>query len=73
MEENIVGTTERILRVILGLLFVYVALYASIGPALVWTLTILGLAFIVTAISGFCPIYKLIGKGKCGCGCKKSC
>lgn len=59
LEENM-GIIDRIIRAVLGLVFVYLALYISMGVTLVWGLIIFALIFEVTAISGFCPIWKVI-------------
>jgi len=59
IEENM-GILDRIIRAVLGLLFVYIALYLSISTTLVWVFIILALILEVTAISGFCPIRKII-------------
>lgn len=59
-----VGTPDRIIRLIVGLVlvalpFVGGAVFAS--PWLSWGLPIVGVVLIVTAFLAFCPIYRLIG------------
>ena len=55
---NNVGNTDRIIRVIigLGLLSLLIILDGNMRY-----LGLLGLIPIITAIIGFCPLYKLIG------------
>ncbi len=57
MEKNL-ATWDRVVRVVLGLVFIYLA-FANGG--LWWILGIIGLVLIGTAITGFCLLYKVIG------------
>jgi hypothetical protein len=50
-----VGTTDKIIRWILAVVFVYLALKVS------WWFWILAIIAAGTAFVGTCPIYKLIG------------
>ncbi|AJB45615.1 membrane protein [Campylobacter fetus subsp. testudinum] len=52
--------TERILRIILGLIILAVGwfFYSSL-----WSL--IGLIPLITGLVGFCPIYRMIGKQSC--------
>ncbi|AGZ81880.1 DUF2892 domain-containing protein [Campylobacter fetus] len=52
--------TERILRIILGLIILAVGwfFYSSL-----WAL--IGLIPLITGLVGFCPIYRMIGKQSC--------
>jgi len=51
---------DRIARAILGLVFLYLAAATFVG---VWSIVfyVLAIVMIVTAITGFCALYKLIG------------
>lgn len=51
-----VGSVDRILRLILGGVLIFLALTDTIGP---WGW--LGAVFVVTAFMKFCPIYALLG------------
>ncbi len=57
MEKNM-ASWDRIVRVILGIIFIVLAVQK--GGAW-WVLGILGIIFILTSIVGFCPVYKLVG------------
>lgn len=50
-----VGPTERVIRVIMALVFFYLGLTVS---AWFYILTAFG---ILTGISGYCPVYHLLG------------
>ncbi len=58
MEHN-VGNTDKIIRYIIGAIFLYLGYTYS--P---W-LYILGVGSIITAITGFCGLYKLLGVKTC--------
>lgn len=53
---NNVGFNDRILRVVVGLVLVFLTLTGVIG---VWGWV--GLILIVTGLMRFCPAYKIIG------------
>lgn len=57
MEKNM-GLWDRIIRVILAVIFLYLAIT---NGGLYWILGIIGIVFIVTSAIGFCPIYKILG------------
>ena len=54
------GMGERVIRVILGLIIVSLVFW---GPKSAWGW--LGLIPLLTGISGFCPLYKVLGINKC--------
>ena len=58
MTKN-VGTVDRVLRVVLGL----VLLGLAVGGGHWWGW--IGVVPLVTAFAGFCPAYKLIGLSTC--------
>ncbi|MCX7793782.1 MAG: DUF2892 domain-containing protein [Thermodesulfovibrionales bacterium] len=49
---------DRITRIILGFLFITIAI---IKGSLWWILGALGIIFIATSIVGFCPLYAILG------------
>ncbi len=51
-----VGTTDRVLRVLAGLILLSLTFW---GPQSPWGL--IGLVPLVTAFAGFCPAYRLLG------------
>jgi hypothetical protein len=55
MQANI-GTTDRIIRIVAGLLLLSLVF---IGPKTLWGLV--GLVPLATAFINFCPAYKLLG------------
>lgn len=56
-----VGTWDRALRIVLGLVLLSLVF---VGPKTPWGL--LGLIPLLTGIAGFCPAYRLIGANTCG-------
>ncbi|QPH53556.1 YgaP family membrane protein [Pontivivens ytuae] len=60
-----VGTLDRALRAILGTAMVLMALSCpwaiAQGPFFIWGIGILGAVFLLTAATGSCPIYRLLG------------
>jgi hypothetical protein len=57
-----VGKLDRILRLVLGVALL--GLYGALDAP--WKyLTLLGLVFIATAATGFCPLYRLVGLSTC--------
>lgn len=55
-----VGTPDRILRLIVGVLLIALPVFggaAFASPWLVWGLPIVGIVLVVTAFLAFCPIY----------------
>ena len=55
-----VGLADRIIRIILGLAILSLVF---IGPQTVWGY--LGLIAMLSAVSGFCPMYGLFGVNSC--------
>lgn len=60
MKANI-RPAERVLRLIIGAAILSLVF---LGPQTAWGYV--GLIAIVTAASGFCPLYKVLGRG-CAC------
>ena len=54
--KNNVGKTDRIIRVILGLLLIGNVFFA-LQPPIGW----LGVILVVTGLAGICPVYSLLG------------
>ncbi len=57
MEKNM-ATWDRAVRIILGIVFLYLALTKG---GLFWILGIIGIIFIGTSLIGYCPLYKVVG------------
>ena len=62
MRSN-VGTVDRVLRVILGLVLIALALGYFPGYQSVWGWV--GLIPLVTGLVGTCPVYSLLGMNTC--------
>jgi len=60
-----VGTTDRILRVIVGLVAALFALFGGVGGVLAVVLGIVAAALLLTAALGHCGLYRLIGISTC--------
>ncbi len=58
MTQN-VGPADRIVRIVLGIAFAYGAL--ALSGAWVWVLGILAAVALITGVTGFCPLYRLLG------------
>ena len=56
-----VGTTERIIRAVIGLILLSLVF---IGPHTWWGL--IGLVPLATAVFSFCPVWHLLGVNTCG-------
>lgn len=65
MKTNM-GNTDRIIRVILALVFA--ALYFTGTVTGTWgtVLVVLGGVFLATSVISFCPLYTLVGVNTCG-------
>ncbi|WP_457754237.1 YgaP family membrane protein [Thermococcus sp.] len=62
MERN-EGTLDRILRIVIGI--VLLGVWASMNVPYKTVLLIVGLIALVTGLTGFCAIYKLLGINTC--------
>jgi hypothetical protein len=60
MKKN-VGVADRIVRFIVAVVFAYLIFTNAVGGALLLVLGVFGGIFLLTAVSGFCPIYLLLG------------
>ncbi|MBS3968223.1 MAG: DUF2892 domain-containing protein [Truepera sp.] len=60
-----VGTTDRILRVIVGLVAALMVLFGGVGGVLAVVLGIVAAALLLTAALGHCGLYRLIGITTC--------
>jgi hypothetical protein len=64
MKTN-VGTVDRALRIVVGLALLSLFFFLE-GPARSWSLV--GLVMLGTGLSGFCPLYTLLGFSSCSNG-----
>lgn len=61
------GTLDRALRAALGLALLILALATSAlsAPILQWAAIIAGAVLLITAATGFCPLYRIVGIRTC--------
>lgn len=55
------GTVDRVLRVILGIILLYLGFGGVWAGTLMWVARIFGVLLTLTGLTGFCGIYKLLG------------
>lgn len=60
MKQNI-GAIDRIIRILIAVGFFYAAFSWPMAGAIRIVLAIIGGLLLVTAVTGFCGLYKLIG------------
>lgn len=58
MKKN-VGTLDRILRLVIAIIFAYLYFSGTITGALGIILLVLGVVFALTSLFSFCPLYRL--------------
>ena len=59
-----VGSADRIMRIIIGIIALGVAYYYLTGVGM-WIVGIVGVVMIVTALMRTCPAYSLLGMSTC--------
>ena len=59
MKKNM-GTIDRVIRILLAVVVIILYLTGSITGVAAIILGILALAFIITGLIGFCPLYVLL-------------
>lgn len=64
MKKNM-GKTDKLIRVILGLIFIALYFAGTVTGTLGIVLLILGAVFILTSAMSFCPLYTLVGINTC--------
>jgi Protein of unknown function (DUF2892) len=64
MKKNI-GTTDRIIRILLAAVFAYLYFGGIVTGTLGLVLVILGGVFLLTSLVSFCPLYTLFGLNTC--------
>lgn len=63
--KKTVGSTDKIIRIILGIILLILAFATSVGPAGKVILIILGVVALLTALTGMCLLYSLFGINTC--------
>lgn len=64
MFKKNVGTTDRAIRAIVGIVLLGLA-FASLSGTLAWVAGIIGVVMLGTAALGTCPPYALLGINTC--------
>jgi len=59
MKVNESGT-DRILRVVVGVILVLLYVFGVVGSTLGLVLTVVGAVALVTGLTGFCPLYAIL-------------
>ena len=61
-----VGKTDKVIRVILGLILLAVAIFIPANTTVSFVLYILAAIALVTGFIRFCPLYQVLGINSCG-------
>ncbi len=64
MKKN-VGNADRIIRLILAVVFGVLYFAGTISGTVGLVLVVLGTIFALTSLVGFCPIYAIVGLNTC--------
>lgn len=59
------GTVDKVIRIVLGALFIALWLMGMTKGALAVILGLVGVVFILTSVVSFCPLYALFGFRTC--------
>lgn len=54
------GKTDRIIRVIVGIVLLALSLFGVVGGWLMWASYVVGAVLVLTGIVGFCPLYAVL-------------
>ncbi|MBL7825435.1 MAG: DUF2892 domain-containing protein [Saprospiraceae bacterium] len=64
MKQN-VGSTDKIVRIVLALVFAALYFTGTVTGTFGYVLLALGAIFVLTSLVGFCPIYAAVGLSTC--------
>jgi hypothetical protein len=64
MKTN-VGTADRMIRLVLAVIFAVLYFTETITGTLGYVLLALGVVFAITSTVGFCPLYAIVGLNTC--------
>lgn len=60
------GSLDRGLRGVIGLALIALVLFTQIAnPVLYWGALVVGMVMLITAVTGFCPAYRIFGLKTC--------
>jgi Inner membrane protein YgaP-like, transmembrane domain len=60
-----VGSTDKLIRIVVGLVAAIAAFATGAGTVLGIVLLVVAAVMLVTAFTGFCPLYRLAGVNTC--------
>jgi len=55
------GNVDRIIRIIVGLVLILISVFATLNPTVEVIFIIIGVIALITGLTGFCLVYKLLG------------
>ena len=55
-----VGTTDRVVRIVLGVALAAIALAGTVSAPLLYVVWVVAAIAVVTGVVGFCPLYALL-------------
>lgn len=64
MKKNM-GNLDRVIRVLLAVVFAALYFTGTVGGTLGLVLVILGTVFVLTSLVSFCPLYTIVGLSTC--------
>jgi hypothetical protein len=64
MKKNM-GTTDRVIRIILAIVFGVLYFNHTVTGTLGIVLLVLGVVFLLTSLVSFCPLYTILGWNTC--------
>lgn len=64
MKKNM-GNADRVIRIVLALIFATLYFTGTITGTLGLVLVILGAVFVLTSFVSFCPLYAIVGLNTC--------
>ncbi len=64
--EKNVGMIDRVIRIILGIILLYLFVMSMVGAPWSYLVALIGLILLVTGILGTCPLYSMLGMNTAG-------
>lgn len=64
--EKNVGTIDRVIRIILGIVLLYLFVVNMVAAPWSYLVALIGLILLVTGIVGTCPLYSMLGMNTLG-------
>ena len=55
------GNVDTIIRIIVGLVLILISVFATLNPTVKVIFIIIGVVALITGLTGFCLVYKLLG------------